>query len=539
VEANNFYVKVSPDGNKIAFTTAAPKAGIWIRDLGSVQARLLEGTAGAISPTWSPDSRSLAYGAGNRLMRVEIAGGPPQVLCESQYSVGSAVWTENGEIVFGHRGAGPILKVTAAGGVPKAVTEVRPGDSFHSQPSLLPDGRHFLYLVTRGGSRSIFVASIDAKPEDQPKEQVLPAQFGASFVRSGNTAGGYLFFVRDGTLMAQPFDSKSMKLAGEPLPVVQQIGTGPAHVHFSVSASGVMAYRTGPGDKIQLAWEERDGKRVEKVGEPSPPVAFSLSPDEKLIALFRSDTQNIQAGDIWLLDKRGIETKLTTGQSVGVVPDDGPVWSPDGKQLGYAAGTLLYVKDVGGAAEARKIAEMSNTSVVTDWTRDGKYLIVTTRGSGADIVAVPVESGAKPSPVIATEFSEGGGRLSPDNNWIAYTSNQSGKSEVYVRPFDPPGTKTPRTGPVIKISKDGGVSPKWRADGKELYFRGTGGLMAAAIEIASDTFRPAGPVPLDIPVPQSVWAVDRAGRFLVAEPLDRGLQTPIVVVTNWEASLKR
>jgi Tol biopolymer transport system component/predicted Ser/Thr protein kinase len=542
IVAANFYVRVSPDGSKLAFTTAGDKGGIWIRDLESVEARLLPGTQGAVSPFWSPDNKSLAFGAGNKLMRVDVSGGPPQVLGESMFLVGSGFWTEDGEILFGPRGPGTLQRVKAAGGVPQPVTSLAKGELVHALPSLLPDGRHFLYLIGASATRGFYVGSLDAKPDQQPRVQVASAQLGATFVPARNPTGGDLFFVRDGTLMAQPFDAKAQRLTGDPIPVVQQIGTGPTHGHFSVTAGGVLAYRTGPGNKSQLTWLDRAGKVLDTAGDPGQPFVISLSPDEKQVAIFRSGGQGPAAGDVWLLDlARNVETRLTTGQSVG--PDIyGPVWSPDGKQLAYASSNGIYTKDAGGATDAKLVKELGQLVRVTDWTRDGRFLIYDDVSGSQGIRELPI-GGGDPIPVIA-EASAGYGRISPDSHWIAYTSRRSGGSEVYVRPYAIPGSGTAPAGPVIQISRDGGGAPMWSADGKELLFTngGTGIVLAAKIDQSVGAFRPEAPVPLGLQlnINSPGWAITKNNqRFLVISPLDRGAQTPITVVTNWEAALKR
>jgi eukaryotic-like serine/threonine-protein kinase len=207
----------------------------------------------------------------------------------------------------------------------------------------LPDGRRFLYLRAPGKS-GIFAASLDAKPDQQSLQQVAPAQFGVTYAQASNAAGGVLFFVRDGTVIAQPFDAKSLSLAGDSVPVVQQIGTGGTIAHFSVTSSGVMAYRTGAGTAAQLAWFDRDGNNEQRIGEPGTIVSLSLSPDESQVALLRSSVNTNGTGDIWLLDlKRNLEARLTTGDSVQVFTGSGPTWSPDGKQLAYGFGTKLHI----------------------------------------------------------------------------------------------------------------------------------------------------------------------------------------------------
>jgi Tol biopolymer transport system component/predicted Ser/Thr protein kinase len=536
----NFYVRVSPDGSKLAFTTSGEKGGIWIRDLEAVDARILEGTVGAVAPFWSPDNKFLAFGAGNKLMRVDISGGPPQVVCESMFAVGSGFWTKDAEIVFGPRGAGSLQRVKAAGGIPQPVTAPLPGETYNALPSLLPDGRHFVYLIG-GLKRGVYVGSLDTKPDQQPRVKVAEAQLAATFVRSGNAAGGDLFFVRDGTLMAQSFDPKAQRLMGDPIPVVQQIGVGGANAHFSVTAGGVLAYRTGSGTKTQLTWIDRAGKVLDTAEDPGQPLVIALSPDEKQVAIFHSDTQNPTAGDIWLLDlARNVETRLTTGQAVAV-SGYGPVWSPDEKQLAYASGNGISTKDAGGATDAKLIKDLGHPVQVTDWTRDGRFLIYDEGAGGQGIRELSV-NGGDPIPVIA-EASTGFGRISPDSHWIAYRSTRSGRSEVYVRPYAIPGSGTAPAGPVIQISRDGGIYPMWSVDGKELFFANTsvGNVLSVKIDQSGGAFRPEAPVSLGFQItPTSPgWAITKNDqRFLVVLPLDQGARTPITVVTNWEASLK-
>lgn len=544
VNPNEFFVRISPDGAKLAFTSVGEKAGIWIRDLDSVEARLLPGTAGARAPFWSPDSKSIAYATGSRMMRVEVAGGPPQLLCESQTPVGSGVWTRaangEGQIFFGGFGVGPIQRVAGSGGVPVAITKLLTGEAFHSLPTLLPDGRTILYLSSAGQDSGIFARSLDAKPEDPPLKRVASAQFGATFAEAQNDAGGVLFFVRDGTLMAQSLDVKTLSLVGEPVPVVQQIGTGRGHAHFSVTSTGVLAYRTGAGPSVQLRWLDRKGAAGPRIGEPGKLALISASPDESQIALFRSDTNSNSGGDIWLLDlARNVEARLTTGQSAAVMNDYGPIWSPDGKQLAYASGNSIYVKDTGGATESRLVKDVGKPVLVTDWTKDGRFLLYETLSIN-DLYAIPAQGG-EPVPVLVTESNEFAAAISPDGHWVAYSSDRSGRSEVYIRPFAAPGTGTAPSGPVIQVSADGGAYPKWRTDGKELFFRSySSGLMSVTLEIANSVFRPSAPVALGIQLPTGGWSPNRtAQQFLMAMPLDQGSQTPITVVTNWEASLKR
>jgi hypothetical protein len=338
-----------------------------------------------------------------------------------------------------------------------------------------------------------------------------------------------------------------MELTGEPVPVVQQIGTGPNHAHFNVSASGLLVFRTGPGDITQLTWRDRQGKVLQSIGEPGPrPTAITLSPDESRVVLFRSDAITTRSGDLWVLDpSRNIETRITFGQKASINPGPSrPVWSPDGKQIAYFSEDKFFVKPSSGAGEARLLFNVGHVAQPTDWSRDGKYLLYHEPVNGNLVLkVVSVNEGgtlAEPSVVLQ---SGGGATLSPDGRWVAYVSQESGQFEVYIQPFHAPGQQDSRAGAKWQVSRDGGFNPRWRADGKELFFAApTSALMSAAIEVSGDTLRPSAPVSLFAPALTNgvQWEVSRDGqRILVAAPLDRGNETPITVVENWEASLKR
>jgi Tol biopolymer transport system component len=220
-----------------------------------------------------------------------------------------------------------------------------------------------------------------------------------------------LFFVRDGTLMAQAFDATALRVTGDPIPVVQQMGIGRSP-HFSATA-GVMAYRTGPRDKSQLTWLDHEGKIIDDVGEPGLLVSISLSPSEKQLAIVRSEKGSQQAGDISLLDlARNVETRLTTGQKVRVRGIYGPVWSPDGERLAFASGTGIYVKDASGAADAKLVKDLGHPVYVTDWTHDGKYLLYDDLAGTGDVRQVPADGG-EPALAVVTEAEEARSRISP------------------------------------------------------------------------------------------------------------------------------
>ena len=548
------YVSVSPDGHKLAFPTAGPDGGLWVRDLDSLELRLLPGTQNAIAPFWSPDSRFIAFGAGNQLKKVEATGGPPQTLCESPDTVGTGAWNREGVIIFGGRGRGQMRRVPEAGGVATDVTALNAsqGETFHSLPTFLPDGRHFVYF---GGNRAaekrgIFIGSLDVKPAEQSRERLVATNFGGVWAPSAAGAGGHLFFLRDDTLMAQPLDAGRLKLAGEPVPVAEHVGTSGNNGFFSISTNGSLTYRTGSSaTNLQLAWFDREGKQSATAFEPGPYGDLSLSPDGTRAAILRGTSLS---PDIWLHDfARSVSTRFTFDQNAAETQaGKGPVWSQDGSRIAFSSfrgGTLdLFEKPSSGAGNEALLLHSDISKNPDDWSRDGRFLLYTENNAKTsfDLMVLPLEGNdRKPVPLVNTTFSEAQGSFSPDTRWFAYSSNESGRIEVYVQPFTPPGSGVAPTAGKWQISRDGGTRPKWRADGKELIFRAPNGSPMAVDITASPAFQAGIPKPLfTMPAGAGAWDVTADGkRFLAAMPLQaqQTTSTPITVVLNWEAGLKK
>src|SRR5579863_3331488 len=550
------WMAFSPDGRKLAFTTTGRQPGIWIRDLEALETRHLAGTENAAALFWSPDSRFIAFGSGGQLRKIEVSGGPPQTLCEAG-GVGAGSWSRDGVIIFGGSAQGPLRRVPASGGVPTDVTAVdrQRGEAFHSSPIFLPDGRHFLYLL--GGTpevSGIYVGSLDSKPTEQKRERLLATRLSAVYTPSQDPTGGRLFFMRESTLMAQPFDAGRLQLTGEPVAVAEQLGTSGFHGFFSVSPSGALAYRTGAqAAGFQLTWFDRQGKSQGTFGDLRPDQGIALSADGTRAAV--RDAPAGANGDIWTLDfARGVRTRFTFHQGAG----SPPVWSPDGSGIAFAAGTALdslYEKASSGAGEEKELLKKPGDSKhPTSWSRDGRFLLYyTTTGAenGDDLWALPLEGDRKPVLLLGTKFSEREGSFSPDMRWIAYTSRESGRFEVYVRPFLASGASgasgtsgAPSLGEgKWQVSKDGGTLAKWRADGKELIFRAPNGSpMAVDVTTTGAAFQAGVPKQL-FALPPNVgdWDVTADGkRFLAAvPPVQQATVTPITVVLNWEAGLKR
>ncbi len=564
---------LSPDGLKLAFVAmdSSGKNRLWVRALNSLTALPLSGTEEASFPFWSPDNRFIGFFAAAKLKKIEATGGPPSTICDAVDGRG-ATWNQDGIIVFAPNWIGGVYQVSAAGGAPAAITKLDTSrrEQTHRWPSFLPDGKHFLYFArsSAGGAETeadvIYVSSLDGKVNNR------------LFSASSNIAyaSGHILFIRQSAVMAQPFNHSSLALTGEAFPIAEQVGyeINFNRGYFAVSDNGVFVYQTGASTTgSQFGWFDRAGKQLKTVGEPAAYGGGQLSRDEKKLAISVFDPQS-RNRDIWIYDlTRGVRTRFTFDQGV----EDYPIWSPDGSHIIYSSDKKghmdIYQKAVNGEGGEELLFESTLDKYPTDWSSDGRFLLYYTIGhpkTKSDVWVLPlVPKGAggparpagasqasgerKPIPLLQTEFEEFDAQFSPDGKWIAYISNESGRHEVYVRPFAGPGgspADAVRAG-KWQISTTG-VNPsslilaaRWRRDGKELYYLSDNQkLMVAEVKAAGSSFEVGEVKPLFDTQSKGVLyiaAVSSDGqRFLTVSSLGQS-SNPLTLVLNWNEELKK
>ncbi|HET9793339.1 MAG TPA: protein kinase, partial [Thermoanaerobaculia bacterium] len=530
---------LSPDGTKLAFCALKPggQPGLWVRSLSEPTAKLVPGAEDVSFPFWSPDSKYVAFFSQGALKRMDAAGGPILTICDTERVVGGT-WNRDGTIVFALP-TSPLFKVAASGGKPIPVTRLDASlhVTAHRYPSFLPDGVHFLYMAANLSAplddpgSSIRVGSLDGKLD----KALVPVASNAAY------AEGRLFYGRDGSLLAQRIDLSRWEMKGDPvtigdrLPATNWFGLAP----FSISGQ-TLVYLPLVAVPGQLTWFDRGGRSLGSIGEPRPYNVHRLSPDGRRVAADVFDPARAKT-DIWIFDTA---TSAGTRFVSTNWSDFAPVWSPEGDRIAFAstrkskgAKPDIWMKRVDGTAE-EPFSESPDNRIPEDWSPDGHFLSFNatpaTGKRNTQLWFAETGGARKVVPFSVDAFSQGNSRFSPDGRWIAFESDESGKSEVYVRPF-PEGTGR------WQISPAGGGTPVWRRDGKELYYLAPDFKIMAAQITLSPTFRSGAPYPLFAIHPNGLQPFDVSAdgqRFLVdTAPSDQG-SPPFSLVLNWTGLLK-
>ncbi len=514
---------VSPDGRAIAMVLVRQgKQQIWVRKLDSLEPYALAGTDGAADPFWSPDSRFIGFFADARLRKIDRSGGPVQTLCDALGAVG-ATWNRNGEILIGALNGIPV--VSDAGG---SVRDLPHHDGVY--PVFLPDGRHYLTTLSAfSGRQGIWLNSMDG-PEAR---RILPDDTNAEVIEPPSASRvGAVLFTRGGMLLALPFDMKRLEAAGEPLQVAQGIEPSTSRWLAATSSNGVLAYVSGESGKWQYVWRDRQGRKLGTIGEAS--AAVMISPDGKQLADYRG-------GQIWLLEfAHGVATQLTFGHG-GM----NPVWSPDGRYVAYGRpGDGIYRKLANGAGPEELLVRTPGLAVPKSWSPDGRFIIYAqiNPGTGADLLAIPAEPNAKPFVVAQSPATEDQGQFSPDGRWVAYTSNESGQSEIYVIPFPPSSN-----GGKWMVSRGGGVMARWARNSKELFYVAPDNTMMSVEVETGAAFHAGAPRPLfqtemvdtGIRTGPISWDIAPDGKGFLIIAANGGATSSVTVATNWWSEVRK
>jgi serine/threonine protein kinase/Tol biopolymer transport system component len=536
---------LSPDGGRLAYCAHSGMGAdrLWIQALDSGEARALEGTEGASQPFWSPDGRSLGFFAHRKLKRVGAEGGPVVTLATAINPRGGT-WNATGTILFSPNHASPVFRVPAEGGVATAVTRLdrAAGEATHRYPEFLPDGRHFLYLARGGGAGAgeepvVYAGSIDAPG----RKAVVKVASNVAY------ASGHILFMRQGILVAQPFDPGKLATRGEAVSIAANARMDERYSRgtFSVSTNGVLAYQTGKLLRRDvLRRYDRSGQVLDTLGEPTTffdDGSPTISPDGSRAAVAMLGDRGISG--IWLVNtKSGVRNRFTLDE------DDhtSAAWFPDGSRLAMEGGGLegaarLLLKAADGSGTVQKLIERRAAAIAAcSFSPTGRWLLFTeeTERTGTDILVLPLVGGEAPSLLAATAAQEDGAQFSPNGRFVAYSSDATGQVEIYVAAF-------PRPGDTWQVSLEGGREPRWSRDGKELFFFDRDNwLVAAAVETSASRFEVTAIHPLfQVPSRGSEfnWRYDvfpDGQHFLVGTPADDDILSPITLVTDWTRRAK-
>ncbi len=542
---------ISPDGRQIVFAAADGRVSrLWLRSLATAAAEALPDTEGARSPFWSPDSRSLGFFIAGELKRLDLGDQTAQSLARAVDN-GGGTWGSDGVIVYAPNTTGVLMRVLASGGASAAVTTLVSAQVAHRFPSFLPDGRRFVFYASspEDSSAGIYLGALDGSAPIRLVSTLVTAltYLPAQASTEGATTTGWVLWVRAAALVAQRLDLDAAALVGEPVTIANGLHVDTLARSGVAAIPGLLAYRPEAQRQAQLTWMERSGAARGTLGDPDDSLTNPrISPDGRRVVVSRTAQGN---QDLWLLD--GVRASRFTFDAAF---ERWPVWSPDGARMAFGsrgAGTFdLQQKDTSGAGNVQVVVASDETKLPTGWSADGRFLLYqrTDPKTQSDLWVTTMTGPHASSVILETPFIERSGVFSPDGQWIAYQSNESGRNEVYVRTFLPPGATA--AGPVgqWQVSTAGGIMPAWRADGKELYYLNPeGAMMAAPVTVRASSLDPGTPVVL-FPTRIVGGGVDAQQgrqydvapdrRFLINSLLD-GADAPIRLILNWNPEAKQ
>lgn len=537
---------ISPDGTRLVFTARDDKGKVllYLRPLNSVTPQPLPETDDAMYPFWSPDGRDIGFFAQGKVKRVSASGGPVQTLCDAANGRGGA-WNQDGVILFSPSANTPLFRVSASGGTPEFASKLNlsRAENSHRWPRFLPDNTHFLFWGRSaiGSEQALMVGTLGS----------LDAKLILKGVTTAIYSSGYILFLREQTLLAQPFDPKSLELSGEATPIAEHIAVNGATgaADFSAADNGTLVYQTGDAAGTwDLLWYTRDGKPAGTVAQQERYYYPNLSRDNTRVAVsLFNGTQGV--ADLWILDlQRGAKSRLTFGPGTQL----SALFSPDGKKVFYSSnfkGTNhIYSRAADGSGSEQTILEDPDVSTVPySFSPDGHYLVYTSRQvadpkSNVDIWVLPMSSDGKPSgkpfPIVQTPFDDVNPEVSPNGKFMDYQNIESGRNEIYLTSF-------PSGGARWQVSTNGGVDARWRGDGKEMFFLDpSDNLMAVDVDLSSGSPRLGVPHPLfqvmGVQRQVGTYVVTNDGKkFLVNSGSTKQGTDPLTLVTNWTADLKR
>ena len=533
----------SPDGTRLAFSVQSVegKSGLWVRPLNSLSAQELAGTENGALPFWSPDGQWIGFFAEGKLKKIPVSGGTAQVICDAPIGRGGT-WNSQGVIVFAPTIGGPLFKVSANGGIPAPVTQLDPstGETTHRWPDFLPDGVHFLYLGRQTSSNqpsAVYVGSLDSLSHKKILDTLSEAQYAAP---------GYVVYGRNNTMFAQRFDTSSLSLVGEAEPIAGDVSVqiNMLRTGFAVSQTGQLVYASsGSASDIELIVTDRSGKQLSAPEGEGNYLNLRLSPDGEKLAVAETDLLN-GGSTVWIVDLRShVRSRFTFGNGMNSTP----AWSSDGWQVAFSSSRRgpfnVYVKPLSGAAEEKPLHLTPEDERPQSWSPDRRFLILDNRPQSRqtlpEISVFPLTGDSKPFSFLNASYANSGGQLSPDGRWLAYVSNESGRPEIYVTPF-------PQAKGKWQVSSTGATTPRWRRDGRELFFCRTDGiLMAAEVTAEKDSFAVGSIKQLsERRVFQTFYSATYdvfpdGQRFIMAAVKPEAIHAPLTLVTNWTAELKK